>query len=224
MTVPRILRLDFSWETPPISVVCVPLPAPRSIASTSLLIACCQFYPSIATSFCSSEGRGLQLCKDHPPPRASLNCLASDLDVTPNALGSSRVGYTGGLQLVKETHEPHDAWRELHPGLRGNTQPVHPTCPAAWLLSSALLPSLGRAKEGEGPPGDHQAVAIRLVSSVGAAKGPGGWVFPLALLDEVRSFITSFLETIPVTDACTHGQRWDLKRPETTLPCLLYEQ
>ena len=152
-----------------------------------------------------------------------FNCVASDLDVTPNALGSRRVGYAGGLQLVEETHALHDAWRELHPGSRGITH----TCASnlsggrldRWLLSPALLPSLGRAEEVAGLPGDHQAVAIRLTSAVGAARGPGGWLYPLALLDdaryvdEARAFISAFLADTPVTDTCTHGQRWDaLKR------------
>ena len=56
-------------------------------------------------------------------------------------------------------------------------------------------------------------MAIRFASPVSAARGPGGWLFPLALLDDVRYvdearvFVTSLPEDIPVTDACMHGQR-----------------
>ena len=34
-----------------------------------------------------------------------FNCVASDLDVTPNARGRRRTGYAGGLQAVEETFE-----------------------------------------------------------------------------------------------------------------------
>ena len=203
----RILRLDFSWASLPISVVCVY--APSSAEERSAFYAH-RLLPALPVN------RNVVMGGDY-------NCVASDLDVTENALGSRRVGYAGGLQLVEETHGLHDAWRELHPGLRGITH----TCASnlsggrldRWLLSSSLLPSLGKAEEVLGLPGDHQAVAIRLTSPAGAARGPGGWLFPLALLDdaryvaEARAFITSFLEDTPVTDAYTHGHRWDaLKR------------
>ena len=203
----RILRLDFSWASLPISVVCVY--APSSAEERSAFYAR-RLLPALPVN------RNVVMGGDY-------NCVASDLDVTQNALGSRRVGYAGGLQLVEETHGLHDAWMELHPGLRGITH----TCASnlsggrldRWLLSSSLLPSLGKAEEVLGLPGDHQAVAIRLTSPAGAARGPGGWLFPLALLDdaryvaEARAFITSFLEDTPVTDACTHGHRWDaLKR------------
>jgi exonuclease III len=203
----RILRLDFTWEALPLSVVCVYAP---SSSEERVSFYALHLLPALPVD------RHILLGGD-------FNCVAGDLDVTPNALGSRRVGYSGGLQLVEETHGLLDAWRELHPGVRGITH----TCASnlsggrldRWLLSSALLPSLGKAEEVTGLPGDHQAVAIRLYSPNSAAGGPGGWLFPLALLDdatyvaEARAFIASFLEDNPVTATYTHGQRWDaLKR------------
>ena len=76
-------------------------------------------------------------------------------------------------------------------------EPVRwPTGPLVALLCAP--PSLGRAEKVAGVPGDHQAVAMRLTSAVGVARGLGDWLFPLALLDryvdEARALISSFLE------------------------------
>ena len=46
----RILRLDFSWASLPISVVAYTLQALRKNALLSMLVVCCQLYLSIAMS------------------------------------------------------------------------------------------------------------------------------------------------------------------------------
>ena len=53
-------------------------------------------------------------------------------------------------------------------------------------------------------------MAIRLTSQVGAVGGPGGWLFPLALLEDARyvdtaqAFINRILNQTPEANACTH--------------------
>ena len=144
----HIQRLDLSWEDMPLSIVYLYAPSSSD--------QCVDFHARHLLPALLVDGQILM--------ERDFSCVASDLDFIPNAFGSRAFGYAGGLQLVEETHGLHDAWRELHTALRAFTR----TCASNLtggrldrrLLTCALLPYLGGAKEVAGLPGDHQAMAI----------------------------------------------------------------
>ena len=152
-----------------------------------------------------------------------FNCVSTDLDVTANAAGRRRTGYTEGLQLVEETFSLRDTWREQHPDAREITH----TCASdhsgarldRWLLSTDMLQSVHSTAIHSGLPGDHLGVVVRIQASTASARGPSPWTFPLELIDdaayptELHDLLQRTLDERPVGPDLSHGQRWDaLKR------------
>lgn len=203
----RLLRVDFIWEERPLTVISVYAPCLSGERQTFYLDSLSPLIP---------EDRQVMLGGD-------FNCVASDLDVTPNARGRRRTGYAGGLQAVEETFELIDAWRELHPAEVSITHTCFSHSSGArldrWLTSSAFRAMLTDSSIVDGLPGDHQAVALRVTAVDSAFSGPGPWTFPLHLLDdstytaEAGSLLSQFLMDHPISPQYLHRQRWDaLKR------------
>ena len=98
----RILRVDFTWQQQRLTVVAVYAP------STGLDRQ--GFFRDLLLPVIPHHG--------HVLVGGDFNCVGSDLDVTPNAVGRRRTGYVQGLQLVEDTLSLMDAWREQHHGMR----------------------------------------------------------------------------------------------------------
>ena len=163
-----------------------------------------------------------------------LNCVGTDLDVTPNAAGRRRTGYVQGLQLVEDTFGLTDAWREQHPGVRQITH----TCAAdssgarldRWLVSTDILHHVRHTDIMMGLPGDHLGVVITIHSPTGQSRGPAPWSFPMQLLDdpayvaELTDLVQQILQQHPVCQTYSHGQRWDALKRDIRDHCTEYSR
>lgn len=203
----RFLRLDFTWEDQGFSVVNVYAPSQSAHRRAFFLGDLAPALPA---------DRHILLGGD-------FNCVSSDLDVTPNAIGTRKTGYIDGLRVVEDTHDLQDAWRELFPGVRGISHTCHASHTGGrldrWLVPAILMPLIQKTDYVLGYPGDHQGVTLSIASPTAPDMGPGAWTFPLFLLDdaayvkEMRGFISDFLQDFPVVPGFNRRQRWDfLKR------------
>ena len=95
----RLLRIDLTWSDTPLSIICIYAPSTAEHRKDFFIH---QLLPNIP------QDRRLILGGD-------FNCVSDDLDVTPNALGSRRTGFSGGLEIVQMTFGLNDVFRELHP-------------------------------------------------------------------------------------------------------------
>jgi exonuclease III len=204
----RLIRVDFTWEDHPLTVIGVYAPSVSADRSTFFVDSLLPFLP---------QDRQVLLGGD-------FNCVPSDLDVTPNARGRRRTGYIGGLQTVEETFELIDAWRELHPSEISITHTCFSHGSGArldrWLTSPAFRAMLTDCRIVDGLPGDHQAVALRVTAIDRSSVGPGPWTFPLHLLDvpqytaEASSLLRQYLLDHPISPQLSHRSRWDALKLE----------
>ena len=117
-----------------------------------------------------------------------FNCVGSDLDVTPNALGSRRTGFSNGLHVVQQTFGLTDVWRERHPAQRAITHVCASSFTGArldrWLVSSDILFRTTHCDMVDELPGDHVGVSLRFSSPREGQQGPRPWKFPVQLADD----------------------------------------
>ena len=158
-----------------------------------------------------------------------FNCVADDLDVTPNAHGTRRTGYTGGLATVMHTFGLNDAWREQHPAASAVTHVCASSRTGArldrFLVSTDVLLHTTHTDILEGLPGDHLGVSLRIVAPQGIQQGPRPWIFPPELIDddiyskELSDLIRHFLLDHPLTISFDHRARWDALKAEIRDHC-----
>jgi exonuclease III len=203
----RLLRIDFSWEDQPITVIGVYAPSVAGNRQDFFLSSLSPLLPSDRQVFVGGD----------------FNCVAGDMDVTPNAHGRRRTGYVGGLQVVEETFGLIDAWRVLHPSETSITHTCSSHGSGARLdrwLTSAALQLLTDSRLVEGLPGDHTAVALKITAVDRSSLGPGPWSFPLYLLDdpayvtEAQDLLHGFFLEHPTSALLTHRLRWDALKLE----------
>ena len=214
----RILRVDFSWQQQPLTIVAVYAPSTATDRQG--------FFRDLLLPVIPHHGHVLM--------GGDLNCVGTDLDVTPNAAGRRRTGYVQGLQLVEDTFGLTDAWREQHPGVRQITH----TCAAdssgarldRWLVSTDILHHVRHTDIIMGLPGDHLGVVITIHSPTGQSRGPAPWSFPMQLLDdpayvaELTDLVQQTLQQHPVCQTYSHGQRWDALKRDIRDHCTEYSR
>lgn len=212
----RVLRVDFSWGDLFFSAISVYAPAQSEHRKDFFLR---QLMPLIP------QQRHLLVGGD-------FNCVKDDLDVTQNAKGSRRVGYTGGLEVVEHAFGLNDVWREQHPS---HSQITH-VCPSShtgarldrWLTSTDVLMHTTSSDIIEGLPGDHLGISMRMVSPQGMHQGPRQWAFPTYLADDeaycadLHCLVETFVEDNPITSTFDHRRRWDALKAEIRDHCTEY--
>ena len=209
----RILRIDFSWCELLFSVVSVYAPSTSEHRQPFFAQQLLPYIP---------QGRHLIVAGD-------FNCVADDLDVTPNAHGTRRTGYTGGLATVMHTFGLNDAWREQHPAASAVTHVCASSRTGArldrFLVSTDVLLHTTHTDILEGLPGDHLGVSLRIVAPQGIQQGPRPWIFPPELIDddiyskELSDLIRHFLLDHPLTISFDHRARWDALKAEIRDHC-----
>ena len=214
----RVMRLDVAWGDLPLSILNVYAPSSAEHRKDFYLK---QLLPSIP------QGRHILLGGD-------FNCVADDLDVTTNALGSRRTGYTAGLHTVEQTFGLTDVWRDQHPLQRALTHICHSSHTGArldrWLTSTDVLLNCTHSDIIHGLPGDHLGVAMTIVSPQGIEQGPKSWTFPSQLTDdktyeaELRLLVQQYLADNPVPESCSHRDRWDGLKAEIRDHCIEYQR
>ena len=214
----RLLRVDFSWQQQPLTVVAVYAPSTATDRQ--------DFFSELLLPVLPQHGHVLM--------GGDYNCVGADLDVTPNAAGRRRTGYVQGLQLVEDTFGLADAWREQHPGVRQITH----TCAAdtsgarldRWLVSTDILHHVRQTDIIVGLPGDHLGVTATIHSPSGQPRGPPPWTFPTQLLDdptytaELTALVQHSLPQIPLSRSYSHGQRWDALKRDIRDHCTEYSR
>lgn len=214
----RVLRVDFSWGHLQFSVFSVYAPC-TSIHRPSFFIH--QLLPHIP------QGRHLIIGGD-------FNCVGSDLDVTPNAFGTRRGGYTGGLDTIQYTFGLSDLWREQHPSDRMVTH----ICPSSmtgarldrFLVSTDVLLHCTSSSFVEGLPGDHLGASMRIISPQGVAQGPKPWTFPIQLTDDatfvahLHALVQTYVTDHPISATMSHRIRWDGLKAEIRDYCTEYQR
>lgn len=214
----RILRIDLSWGELPLSIISVYAPSLAEHRNDFYLNHLMHAIP---------QSRHILIGGD-------FNCVADDLDVTPNALGTRRTGYVGGLHTVQQTFGLTDVWRDQHPTQRSITHVCASSLTGArldrWLVSTDVLFHCSNTDTVEGLPGDHTAISMSIVSPQGIEQGPRAWTFPAQLTDdksyeaELHSLIDQYLSDHVISDSLSHRDRWDGLKAEIRDHCIEYQR
>ena len=214
----RILRVDFTWQQQRLTVGAVYAPSTGPDRQG--------FFRDLLLPVVPHHG--------HVLVGGDFNCVGSDLDITPNAVGRRRTGYVQGLQLVEDTFGLMAAWREQHPGMRQITHSCAADSSGArldrWLVSTDVLYHVRRTDVVVGLPGDHFGVEVTVHSPAGQQRGPDPWAFPKQLLDdtaykaELTHLVQQTLQQHPVGPSCSHRQRWDALKKDIRDHCTEYSR
>lgn len=202
----RSLRVDLDLDGSPASLVCIYAPVLQG--------ARLAFFRQLQ-AILPHTGKDILLAGD-------FNCIADPADQQGGAGAVGRlVGYGGGLQVVENSFQLQDVWRQLHPTAQDFTHVAHNGAGATsaridrWLLPPALLPRAEVAYMVDGLPGDHRGVALHLQPASKLKRGSGCWRLPLHVLSDddyvtlMRDTINRFLADHAVSAQYSRAMRWD---------------
>ena len=202
----RLLRVDLTCASTPLTIICVYAPAEVGPTQTS-------FFRSSLMPIIPADRKVLL--------GGDFNCIAEDRDrLPPTATSHRRHGHTTGLSHVELRFALTDIWRDNHPSDIDFTHTSVSTGTSArldrWLISHSLRTLVRSTSIVHGFPGDHCAVAVSLACE-GDSRGPGLWCFPLSLLQDepfarfLSHHILHFLATNQLHPTSLNRRtRWDM--------------